>query len=94
MAISLIWKGQIYCRVDIWHFSCIFGLETPDGGKIIMNCPFLAVKYDLTCDANETYAPSRFQLEEYCKGKRDRYTLCPFFKCTTQAEKVLMQERG
>ncbi len=59
-----------------------------------MNCPFLAAKYDLTCDAKNTYAPSRFQLEEYCKGKRDRYTMCPFFKCTHQAKKALMPIKG
>jgi hypothetical protein len=59
-----------------------------------MNCPFLAMKYDLTCNANDTYEPSRFELDEYCKGKWDRYTMCPFFKCTDQAKKIFMPVKG
>jgi hypothetical protein len=59
-----------------------------------MNCLFLAMKYDLTCDANDTYAPSRFQLEEYCKGRGGRYTMCPFFKSIDQAKKIFVPVKG
>jgi hypothetical protein len=52
------------------------------------------MKYDLTCNANDTYEPSRFELDEYCKGKWDRYTMCPFFKCTDQAKKIFMPVKG
>jgi hypothetical protein len=52
------------------------------------------MKYDLTCYANDTYAPSRFQLEEYCKGRGGRYTMCPFFKSIDQAKKIFVPVKG
>lgn len=52
-----------------------------------MNCPFLILNYSLTCVATDAYSPSRFQVEEYCKSKRKRYAVCPFFKFHDKGKK-------
>jgi hypothetical protein len=57
-------------------------------GMETMNCPFLIFGYGLTCKANNTYSPSRFQVDEYCRSKRKRYAVCPFFKFRGKEKKV------
>ena len=52
-----------------------------------MNCPFLSRNYMLVCKARNIYTPSLFQIEEYCRGKRKRYALCPFFKFSDKIKK-------
>ena len=49
------------------------------------NCLFLTGNYLLTCNANNVYIPSQFEIEEYCKDKR--HTFCPFFKFKDQFKK-------
>ncbi len=56
-----------------------------------MNCPFLILNYSLTCKANNTYLPSGFQIEEYCRSKR--YSLCPFFKLRAKGEKIVAENQ-
>jgi hypothetical protein len=52
-----------------------------------MNCPFLSRNYILVCKARNIYTPSLFQIEEYCRGKRKRYALCPFYKFSDKMKK-------
>ncbi len=43
-----------------------------------MKCPFLVGKNMYSCSASkEVYAPSAFEMEEYCKNTR--FKLCPFY---------------
>lgn len=43
-----------------------------------MKCPFLVGKYMYSCSASkEVYAPSAFEMEEYCKNTG--FKLCPFY---------------
>ncbi len=53
-----------------------------------MYCPFLSGDYMLFCRASrESYIPSNFELDEYCKV--ERYKMCPFY-CKTEARGTLI----
>jgi hypothetical protein len=58
-----------------------------------MDCPFLSVNHIFTCSAKTVYAPSGFQIEEYCRNKRKRYSICPFFRFRDEAKKLKLVKR-
>ncbi len=59
----------------------------------MMNCPYLILDQSPTCDANNAYPPSRFQVQEYCKSKRKRYAICPFFAFHSSEKKMMVKPK-